>query len=287
MQVTCPSCSSSFNVPDDMIPSLGRKLRCSKCKHQWHFIPTNQNKDSAAQPPNNSDAQKNKINYDDLVYKPQTSALSGGSGGGLGSYTAASIPTPTTKIDEKKSSDISTTNIKTIPSEEKFKDPIVAIKEEIASQKKYHIPFVTTTLLLLLLGIVIFIFNDHDHIRSKHFLLDKTYSLLGIHDETNLVFQDASFQFKKMDNSNILQIQGKIRNISNFRVNAPYLRVLLKSIDNKVLDERVVPYMASQYIEPNQILNIDYPMPLYKNPLDIKYVEMDIGGYFEFFMNLR
>jgi predicted Zn finger-like uncharacterized protein len=34
--VNCPNCETHFNVPDDMIPEAGRKVRCTQCKHVWH-----------------------------------------------------------------------------------------------------------------------------------------------------------------------------------------------------------------------------------------------------------
>jgi predicted Zn finger-like uncharacterized protein len=36
MKLTCPECSQSFSVPDNAIGPKGRKLRCSKCSHEWH-----------------------------------------------------------------------------------------------------------------------------------------------------------------------------------------------------------------------------------------------------------
>jgi predicted Zn finger-like uncharacterized protein len=36
MKVNCPECSQHFSVPDKAIGPKGRKLRCSKCGHQWH-----------------------------------------------------------------------------------------------------------------------------------------------------------------------------------------------------------------------------------------------------------
>jgi len=35
MKLTCPECSQSFSVPDNAIGPKGRKLRCSKCSHEW------------------------------------------------------------------------------------------------------------------------------------------------------------------------------------------------------------------------------------------------------------
>lgn len=39
MRVTCPECESKFNVPDKALGTTGRKLRCSKCSHEWFQEP--------------------------------------------------------------------------------------------------------------------------------------------------------------------------------------------------------------------------------------------------------
>jgi predicted Zn finger-like uncharacterized protein len=39
MIVDCPSCHTQFQVPDQAVPPMGRKLRCSACGHIWLFIP--------------------------------------------------------------------------------------------------------------------------------------------------------------------------------------------------------------------------------------------------------
>jgi predicted Zn finger-like uncharacterized protein len=35
MILTCPSCSASYNVPNEAIGVDGRTVRCKKCKHEW------------------------------------------------------------------------------------------------------------------------------------------------------------------------------------------------------------------------------------------------------------
>jgi predicted Zn finger-like uncharacterized protein len=40
MIITCPSCSAKFSVPTGAIPPSGRKVRCAKCSHTWHFSPS-------------------------------------------------------------------------------------------------------------------------------------------------------------------------------------------------------------------------------------------------------
>ncbi|WP_374762876.1 zinc-ribbon domain-containing protein [Yunchengibacter salinarum] len=39
MILVCPSCSTSFKVPDGAIKGAGRKVRCASCGHDWHATP--------------------------------------------------------------------------------------------------------------------------------------------------------------------------------------------------------------------------------------------------------
>ncbi len=39
MIITCPGCGASFNVNPDALGAAGRKVRCSKCSHQWLALP--------------------------------------------------------------------------------------------------------------------------------------------------------------------------------------------------------------------------------------------------------
>jgi predicted Zn finger-like uncharacterized protein len=34
--IICPNCSTSFGVPDEVIPDAGRSVKCSKCANIWH-----------------------------------------------------------------------------------------------------------------------------------------------------------------------------------------------------------------------------------------------------------
>ena len=38
MIISCPECSSRFNIDKNLIPKDGRLLQCSNCMHKWHFI---------------------------------------------------------------------------------------------------------------------------------------------------------------------------------------------------------------------------------------------------------
>ncbi|MFN7134772.1 MAG: zinc-ribbon domain-containing protein, partial [Myxococcales bacterium] len=46
MRVTCPSCSTAYNVDDKKIPASGATLKCAKCKSSFPVRPG-----AAAAPP--------------------------------------------------------------------------------------------------------------------------------------------------------------------------------------------------------------------------------------------
>ncbi len=39
MQLICPNCGASYDVPDDAIGPKGRKIRCRACETSWHEPP--------------------------------------------------------------------------------------------------------------------------------------------------------------------------------------------------------------------------------------------------------
>ncbi|MBY0431803.1 MAG: zinc-ribbon domain-containing protein, partial [Rhodospirillales bacterium] len=39
MIITCPSCSTTFAVPDSALRPRGRILKCARCGHKWHQMP--------------------------------------------------------------------------------------------------------------------------------------------------------------------------------------------------------------------------------------------------------
>lgn len=39
MQIVCPKCSTSYEVPDSVFGGRARKLRCEQCGHQWRGGP--------------------------------------------------------------------------------------------------------------------------------------------------------------------------------------------------------------------------------------------------------
>ncbi len=51
MIITCPSCSTKFNVSDRALEPRGKKLRCARCEHTWHQDPVGGPVPAPAPPP--------------------------------------------------------------------------------------------------------------------------------------------------------------------------------------------------------------------------------------------
>ena len=39
MRLICPSCTAAYDVPDDRLGTGPRRLRCTRCTHQWTLQP--------------------------------------------------------------------------------------------------------------------------------------------------------------------------------------------------------------------------------------------------------
>lgn len=39
MLLSCPDCTTSYQIPDDAVGSSGRKVKCQNCGHVWHAMP--------------------------------------------------------------------------------------------------------------------------------------------------------------------------------------------------------------------------------------------------------
>lgn len=50
MQIVCPNCSTSYEVPDAVFGGRPRKLRCVQCGHQWRAAPSGVAEEEAVQP---------------------------------------------------------------------------------------------------------------------------------------------------------------------------------------------------------------------------------------------
>ncbi len=50
MRLVCPSCAATYDVPDELLGSGPRRLRCARCAHEW-TVDTQQMPPPAASPP--------------------------------------------------------------------------------------------------------------------------------------------------------------------------------------------------------------------------------------------
>lgn len=51
MKITCPNCTTSYQVPDDYIGTEGRSVRCANCGDTWHAVPEPETPPKAATKP--------------------------------------------------------------------------------------------------------------------------------------------------------------------------------------------------------------------------------------------
>ncbi len=51
MIISCPECSSRFNVADNALGTAGRVVRCAKCGYKWHQMPDGAAAPAPAAPP--------------------------------------------------------------------------------------------------------------------------------------------------------------------------------------------------------------------------------------------
>lgn len=74
MIITCPKCSSQFNVNDSMITPTGRKVQCSNCSQQWRvFLSTEGEAVNEAIPQKQLDSPKSETS----ALAPKVKAYSG------------------------------------------------------------------------------------------------------------------------------------------------------------------------------------------------------------------
>jgi predicted Zn finger-like uncharacterized protein len=71
MILTCPACSARFKVPDNAIGPGGRRVKCSKCAHQWHCMPEVQLVEAALPPPE-PEPEIEEIAADESPPKPRS-----------------------------------------------------------------------------------------------------------------------------------------------------------------------------------------------------------------------
>lgn len=44
MMISCPACQTKYNIPPQSLGAMGRIVRCTRCKHQWHAAPPAESK---------------------------------------------------------------------------------------------------------------------------------------------------------------------------------------------------------------------------------------------------
>lgn len=71
MILTCPSCSASYNVPNEAIGVDGRAVRCKKCHHEWFQQGEKKALEDLINMVQSSDISLDELAFDDSKKKPK------------------------------------------------------------------------------------------------------------------------------------------------------------------------------------------------------------------------
>lgn len=90
MHIACPNCSSEYDVPDDLIPSAGRKVKCEVCENVWTALPVGAAEDKRDAPEKMAQPE----DPEDKVATPQTNAPDKPAPPALQAANSTDDPTP-------------------------------------------------------------------------------------------------------------------------------------------------------------------------------------------------
>lgn len=207
MLLTCPSCSTKYQVPDGSIPPDGRKVRCTSCAHVWHQGPEEETFDLVLEeaPPE-----------EQVEVEPQPEPKP--------------EPEPVLSGDEPR----------------KFKRPETpeTLIQRKPKKKRGILRGFTWLLLLLLLGAVgagaiVFRQKIIDYLPEN-----AKYQAADIYDMMGLPFKLPGYGLKidvtkssrqSRDDVPVLVIEGKVTNVSRRTRNLPRIRASLRDKTDKEL----------------------------------------------------
>lgn len=241
MQIYCPQCHTGYNVPDELIPEEGRKLRCSSCKEVFKFDRTGM---SEIITPETSDKSDIKVQTDNDKNSDHVSS----------SITDSVEETP-----------IESSSSATEDFEISFNDIFERLNEqsERLFQEEQELPFKRRIFLQFktmlglnrkfnfkLIGLIIFLivmvctYNYRYEIVRKIPFTNKIYKALGIRAQIpgeGLEFQNVNWNYITNNGVRSLEIKGYINNPTHREIDIPTVHIeildenalLLQSINQK------------------------------------------------------
>lgn len=214
MILQCPSCYSRFAVPDALIPSEGREVRCGKCAHQWHA--------ERVQP-------IPMEGFDALVAREMEPA-------GEPASVSPAEPTEAVASSEQATPEIT----------EPFASPAHPLPAVRRRRVWPLLPFRIATACLLVAWLIIAIFAYFPTAQYRH-ALRGFYSMFGASDTRGLAFENVTMERQQEGARTRFVLSGAIANRAPELRTIPTVRVLLKDDQNGVVWSR--DYAVEQVVK--------------------------------------
>ncbi len=260
MQLTCPSCGTTFSIPDGALGEAGRSVKCSRCQHVWHAT------------------------VDGAV--PEQSAEVGG--------PAAAAP-----VSGAPEADPITTDPKpasgpdSVPSrKDEFSGIIAPFKEKVADESvpSWDRPLpgvgieaapepgrpwtrvIVATVLMLFVAVTYILRNEIVAVAPS---FKPLYSLAGIplrQAGEGLAFVDLA-SGAAVDNPDMLRVTGFIQNTSDMRRRIPPVRIVVYDTEKNMLAD-VVREPPAEVLDPRDLQRFTYDLPSPVKPLKGLFVDV-------------
>ena len=251
MILTCPNCSTKFNIKDGTLGTIGRKVKCSKCGHGWHAMPDGETEDAAA-----------------AVQVQKTDPV--GDLGDEPAEAAAEQPPPTDLIargvESADNGDMPAEGVQAKPGDDGLSSidpphvppdsPVQPPKTEQPSSPIIRWIF----FILLLVTIIISMLLIRKDLVIIYPPLNKVYEIFGFTPYTlghGLELLQPTSEIRKEGNAIILTVKGKIENTTSSVIDVPHLKgVLFDSSGKETMttktfkptEPRILPGEKTRYV---------------------------------------
>ena len=231
MILTCPNCSTKFNIKDGALGKTGRKVKCSKCDHSWHAMPNGEAENAAVQvretdsfgdldnepPPGNqpaealgaqpppTDLMASGVENSDNGYIPSEGVQAKSGGDGLSSIDPSHMP------------------------------PDSQVRPPTPGRPSSDIISWVVFILLLVTIIISMLFLRKDLV-ILYPPLNKVYEIFGFAPYTlghGLELLQPNSEIRKEGNAVILTVKGKIENTTSSVIDVPHLKGVLFDSNGK------------------------------------------------------
>lgn len=257
MLVTCPNCSTRYNVPDMTMGAKGRTVRCAKCQHQWKqpFV--------AAQPEARAKKPEPKMVTDPpRPKKPEPVMVTEEREGAIEDDLLAAAMAEEARVGDEEMEGAEAGG------GEGGANPFDRIAEMMMEQPPAPIPDMFATgamdreprrrrgglgLVLVVLVILIAVAAAaliflQDKVIARAPMTAKYYDMVGLRNEVvgaGLSFRDYSSERAKQDNQEVLIVRGVIANGTDQPRSIPLLQLALYDGQTLLQQKTIDPPQAS------------------------------------------